>query len=69
MAESEELTAKSEIDQLIECISAFLQQVIKNSYENSLYVVQWYFLFKQILLEGRLTDTLRLDLLLMQLFQ
>lgn len=43
--------------------------LVKGSYENSIYVVQWYFLFKQILLEGEMKPTLRLDLLLMQLFQ
>jgi hypothetical protein len=53
-----------EIDGLIDAVSTFLVMVSSCSYETSLYTVQWYFLYKQILLEGQLTETLRLDVLL-----
>ncbi|CAD8205015.1 unnamed protein product [Paramecium pentaurelia] len=60
---------QQDINQLIDLLSSFLQLVCKNSNDNSLYVVQWYCLYKHILLRGQVNDLMRLDILITQLFQ
>nr|CAR82067.1 TPA: calcium release channel IV1b [Paramecium tetraurelia] len=60
---------QQDINQLIDALSSFLQLVCKNSSDNSLYVVQWYCLYKHILLRGQVNDLMRLDILITQLFQ
>ena len=61
---------QADIDNLIDAVSSFLLMVTQRSYENALYVVQWYYLFKEVLCEGcELREPLRLDALLVQVFQ
>ncbi|CAD8120276.1 unnamed protein product [Paramecium sonneborni] len=54
------------INQLIHALSSFLQLVCKGSNENSIYVVQWYWLYKYILLKGQVNNLMRLDILITQ---
>ncbi|CAD8112241.1 unnamed protein product [Paramecium sonneborni] len=57
------------INQLIHALSSFLQLVCKNQNDNSIYIVQWYCLYKHILLRGQVNNLMRLDILITQLFK
>ncbi|CAD8123813.1 unnamed protein product [Paramecium sonneborni] len=58
-----------EINSLIDALSSFLQLVCNNSTTNSIYILQWYNLYKHILLNKQVNDKMRLDILIIQLFQ
>ncbi|EGR33362.1 hypothetical protein IMG5_055050 [Ichthyophthirius multifiliis] len=60
---------KIEIFKFVLTLKNLLEIITEKNYCNSIYVYQWYFLFKQILIDKNVFEKFRFDLLLNQLFQ